>query len=115
VMNDRRIPRLSDVVAAERSVSKTRCVGRIGRWERRYAFAARHSPTRLDTGTIEFALRSPHDGVLPGRHRVSPGHLFTVDDGFFTAASGTYSIRTHKVTFAYCGSNHPGQPKRPRP
>lgn len=33
-----------------------------------------------------------------------------MDDGVFDVAHGTYSIRTHKVTFTYCGSNHPASP-----
>ena len=46
--------------------------------------------------------------------RVSPGKLFAVDDGFFKVANGTSSIRTHKVSFDYCGPNHYGQPTKPQ-
>jgi hypothetical protein len=99
-------PRL--VAMIDSRLASFKCIGPIGRWERRY----RYEPGRIipDLDRIEFDLREAgRFGIKPGRFILAsppPGVIVReIDDTPVDVASGSYDIGRRRLTLSFCGPN----------
>ena len=101
---DERKPSTSLINKLERVLSRTRCVGDINLWSRRYAFGL-DQDYRLSTDRIDFSLKRMGSATRPSREIVTFRLFPVLDDSQFNRADGYYVPSSGKAKVTYCGSN----------
>lgn len=106
-LRDKRVPSVRDVLVAEETLSKSRCIGRMARWHRVFSYGRDARTLRLDTSLIAFTFtQAGLFGRQPDRRITTlGGSIDGPDDRQFLMANGVYSIRTHLATVTFCGYN----------
>lgn len=100
------LPTSVQIDDVEQALSRQSCIGDLAHWARRYSYAVDYAHGRVNDDAVWFDLREAgRFGFQSERKIGKPRDFAEIDDRQFLIATGTYDLKSHRLTMDSCGQN----------